>query len=234
MEFTVLARQALLFAHVITFAIALATVIKEDVQLVRAKQLNSTSLHATAELLKWALVALWATGIPMVIMDTGIDISLLPAKPKLFAKLIVVTALTLNGVLLHRVAFPILRGQLGDPNRAATIAVTFGAVSTASWLYASFVGVARIVAPYFSLYDFVGLYVFVLAAAISFANLVFRNHLRLLLMQLNNPADTCFDQQYDLSSTLLQVESAIVALSEIQRRLRTSDLAEQLSHIESL
>src|SRR5450432_1085674 len=181
MEVTVLARQALLYGHIIAFALSLATVIKEDVHLLRARRIDSASLLATAKLVKWLLLALWVTGIPMVMMDIGTDVSLLLGQPKLLAKLIVVGALTLNGILLHLVAFPMVTGKPQNPNKAATIAATLGAVSTTSWLYASFVAVSRNVAPYFSLHDFVMLYLLALAIAVLFAILVVRNRLQLLL-----------------------------------------------------
>jgi len=145
MEISVLACQALLYGHIIAFALALATILKEDVRLLRAKLIDSASLLASAKLVKWLLLALWVTGVPMVMMDIGTDVSLLLGKPKLLAKLIVVGALTLNGILLHLVAFPMLTSNLENPNKVATIAVTLGAVSITSWLYASFVGVARVV-----------------------------------------------------------------------------------------
>src|SRR6201995_5457033 len=105
MEINVLVRQALLYAHIIAFSLALATILKEDVRLLQEKRVNSASLLASAKLVKWLLLALWVTGVPMVIADVGADISLLLGKPKLVAKLIVVGVLTLNGILLHLVAF---------------------------------------------------------------------------------------------------------------------------------
>src|ERR1700675_3574137 len=138
MEVTVIARQVLLYGHIIAFALALATTIKADVHLLWAKCIDSASLLATAKSLKWLLLALWVTGVPMVMMDIGTDVSLLLDKPKLLAKLIVVGALTLNGILLHLVAFPMVTGKPKNPNKAATIAAMLGAVSITSWLYASF------------------------------------------------------------------------------------------------
>src|ERR1700730_10281264 len=151
MEISVIARQALLYGHIIAFALALATILKEDVRLLRAQRIGSASLHASAKLVQWLLLALWVTGVPMVMMDIGTDVSLLLGKPKLLAKLIVVGALTLNGILLHLVAFPMVTGEVENPNKVATIAATLGAVSTTSWLYVSFLGAGRLVAPYFSL-----------------------------------------------------------------------------------
>jgi hypothetical protein len=228
MEVTVIARQALLYGHIIAFALALATVIKGDVHVLRAKRIDSASLHATAKLVKWLLLALWVTGVPMVMMDIGTDVSLLLGKPKLLAKLIVVAVLTLNGVLLHLVAFPMVTGKPRNPNKAATIAAALGAVSITSWFYASFVGTARIVAPYFSLHDFIMLYLLALAIAVSFAILIVRNRL-LLLLKSSDMTQTSAGRGHSLSAALLEAEIAILALSDIQRRLRTNHLAQQFS-----
>ena len=50
MEICVIARQALLYGHIIAFALALATILKEDVRLLRAQRIDSASLLATAKL----------------------------------------------------------------------------------------------------------------------------------------------------------------------------------------
>jgi Na+-translocating ferredoxin:NAD+ oxidoreductase RnfA subunit len=221
MEITVIARQVLLYGHIIAFALALATILKEDVRLLRAKRIDSASLLASAKLVKWLLLALWVTGVPMVMMDIGTDVSLLFGKPKLLAKLIVVGAVTLNGILLHLVAIPMVTGKSKNPNKAATIAAMLGAVSTTSWLYASFVGAARLVAPYFSLYDFVILYLLVLAVAVPFAILVVRKRLELLLKSSDDWTDISAGQGHGQSAALLEVE--------IKRLLRTNHLAQQFS-----
>ena len=162
----------------------------------------------------------------MVMMDIGNDVSLLLGNPKLLAKLIVVGALTLNGILLHLVAFPMVTGNHRNSKRAATIASTLGAVSTASWLYASFVAVARKVAPYFSLQDFLMLYLLVLAIAVSFAILVVRNRLEPLIKLPDDFTDDVAGEQQDLSNLLLEVEKGILDLGDTHRRLRASPLAQ--------
>jgi hypothetical protein len=227
MEISILARQALLYGHIIAFALALATILKEDTRFLRANRIDSASLLATAKSVKWLLLALWATGIPMVLMDVGTDVSLLVGKPKLLAKLIVVGVLTLNGILLHLVAFPMVTSKPKNPAKAATLAATLGAVSIVSWLYASFVGAARYVAPYFSLYDFVILYLLMLATAVPFALLVVRDRLERLLKSSNRPNTA--HQGYSLSVALLEAEIARLALSDIQRRLRTKHSVQQFS-----
>jgi hypothetical protein len=229
MEVTVIARQALLYGHIVAFALALATILKEDVRLLRAQRIDAASLHATAKLVQWLLLALWVTGVPMVMMDIGTDVSLLLGNPKLLAKLIVVAALTLNGILLHLVAFPMVTGKPRNPNKAATIAAVLGAVSITSWLYASFLGAARLVAPYFSLNDFVILYLLLLAAAVPFAVLVVRNRLLLLIKSSDHLTGISDRRGHSLSAALLEAEIARLALGDIQRRLRMKRAAQQFS-----
>jgi hypothetical protein len=205
MEVTVIARQALLYGHIIAFALALTSIIKEDVRLLRAKRIDSASLYATAKSVKWLLLALWITGVPMAVMDVKADFSLLLASPKLLAKLIVVVALTANGFMLHLVAFPLITGRAQNPNKAATIAATLGAVSTTSWFYASFVAVSRMVAPYFSVYDFVLLYLLALAIAVSLAILIIRGRFKLLL---ESSTATLAGRRRRLNALLREIELA--------------------------
>jgi hypothetical protein len=229
MEISVLARQALVYGHIIAFALALATILKEDARFLRAKRVDSASLLESAKLVKLLLLALWATGIPMVLMDVGTDVSLLLSKPKLVAKLIVVAILTLNGILLHIVAFPMLVQKPKNAARAATIAAMLGAISAASWLCASLLGASRIVAPYFSLNDFVSAYLLVLAMALAVAILIVRGRLERLLKSSYNETSTSANQGYNLSVAILEAEIARLALSDIQRRLRTKHVTQQYS-----
>jgi hypothetical protein len=215
MEISVIARQALLYGHIIAFALALATILKEDVHLLRAQRIDSASLLAAATLVKWLLLALWVTGVPLVMMEIGTDVSLLLDKPKLLAKLIVVGALTLNGILLHLVAFPMVTGKPQNPNKAATILATLGAVSVTSWLYASFVAISRIAA--LSLHNFVILYLLALALAVSVAILVVRKRLELLLKSSDDLTEISDGQGHSLSVALLEVELKRLARSDIGR-----------------
>ena len=86
-----------------------------------------------------------------------------------------------------------------------------------------FLGPPELVAPYFSLNDFVILYLLLLAAAVPFAILVVRSRLKLLLTGISD------GQGYSLSAALLEAEIARLALSDIQRRLRTKHAAQQFS-----
>jgi hypothetical protein len=223
MEISVIGRQALLYGHILAFALAMATILKEDVRLVGAKHIDAPSLLASARLVKWLLLALWITGVPMVLMDIEGDLSLLLDRPKLLAKLIVVGVLTLNGILLHLVAFPMITSRRDNPNKVATIAAIFGAVSTASWLFAFLVGGARLVGPYLSLSEFIASYALVLALALAFAILFVRKRLVLLLRSSAKP-DLSTSRRSSLSGALLEAEIAALALRDIRQRLRTKHL----------
>ena len=121
MEVTIIARQALLYGHIIAFALALGTILKGDVRLLRAQGIDWASLLATAKLVKWLVLALWVTGVPMMMMDVGTDVSRLLGTPKLMAKLIVVGVLTLNGLLLHVLAFPMVTREHRNRAKIATV-----------------------------------------------------------------------------------------------------------------
>lgn len=160
-------QQAVLFAHLIAFAIAVATVLHEDLKLLRRPVVDGARLARAARIVGWALAALWASGAALVVFETGLDVQELLARPKLVAKIVVVGVLTINGAALHRFAFP--RLLAGGEGAGLALAFALGAVSTASWLAAAFIGAARRVAPLLGLADFLVLYALLLALAVSAA-----------------------------------------------------------------
>jgi len=231
MGLSIVLRQVLLYGHIIFFALALAAILKEDLRLMFSSRLDRATLSSTASLIKWLLLALWATGVPMVMMDIGTDFSVLLDKPKVLTKIIVVTALTLNGVLLHLVVFPMLDGRPQDPHRAATIASILGSVSTTSWLYASFIGVARIIAPHFSLYEFVALYVLSVMVGISVAIVLVRDRLERMLDRRGLADFEQDDDRQDLASTIRDVEASLTILEELQKRLRATKVGDSWAQV---
>ena len=179
--FTLVAQQALLYSHVLLFALALAEVLRQDWRLLNASRLDLQELEAVAERVKWLLILLWATGLPLVGLAFDWNFALLVTKPKLMTKVIVVLALTLNGVAIHAAVLPMLKSRSVSYRTAAVISCAVGAFSTVSWLYASFVGVARLIAPQLSLYQFVGLYAILLAGGLAFAVLILRRRMECLI-----------------------------------------------------
>ncbi len=160
-------RQLLLFVHLLAFAFAIVAVLHEDVALLRARHIDAARLRATARHVAWLLGLLWLSGGALILLDPSVDGLALLAHPKLAAKLTVVGLLTANGVLLHRLAFPMLTEPRGSPRRAAQVCAALGAVSTVSWLYASFLGAARLIAPAMSYGGFLALYAAVIAVGLA-------------------------------------------------------------------
>jgi hypothetical protein len=164
-----LVHQTLLYGHIIAFALALAEVLRADWRMLHSTRLDIEGLEQASRRLKWLLLLLWASGVPLIGFAVDWDYLRLAQEPKLASKAIVVAALTLNGILLHYAVFPMLKGQRGGARLGGVISSVLGAISTASWLYASFVGGARLIAPKMSMADFLGLYAAVLIIAATAA-----------------------------------------------------------------
>ena len=179
--------QGVLFMHLVAFAIAFSAVLREDLFLLRARGIDLDRLVSTARTLTAALAVLWLTGLGLVAFDIGLDPHALLASAKASAKVVVVAALTANGIALHALAFPVLRGSAGPSDCAgdrvrATVPVILGAVSTASWLQASFIGVSRLVAPAMSFSDYMALYGLLVAGAVACALVFVRPRVERLLI----------------------------------------------------
>ena len=183
MDLSTLIHQGVLFLHLIAFAIALSAVLREDLAMLFARRIDVPRLARTARTLTGALLALWLTGLTLLVFDAGLDPHLWLVSPKSAAKLLVVVALSANGVALHTWAFPALRGK-GRSRRAddANVPVILGAISTASWLCASFIGVSRLIAPAMTFIDFMVLYAGLTMGAVVAALLFVRPRLARLLL----------------------------------------------------
>lgn len=167
LKFTV--QQLVLLGHLMLFAIAIAAVIRADFHLLTSKVLDNAALLDTADKLRSLLIGLWVTGVALVLMNTGWNVLSILDNPKVMAKILVVLALTVNGIALHEVAFALLRNPPRNIERSAAICAVLGGISTATWIFASFVGSARIIAPFMTLQGFMLLYAAALLVAISAA-----------------------------------------------------------------
>jgi hypothetical protein len=156
-------RQAVLFVHLMVFAFAIVAILQEDFSLLRAAQFDVIHLQRTGKMIIALLAALWGTGLILVAMDVGWDFAALAQNPKLAVKLTVVSLLTLNGVFLHFIAFPTLSRDQSAPKWGARLCALLGVFSSVSWMFASFVGVSRLVAPMLNYTDFLLLYGLLLA-----------------------------------------------------------------------
>ncbi len=96
-----------------------------------------------------AIFAMWVTGLLMVFIRTGFDVE--KFSPKLFSKLGIVALLTVNAVLIGRIAMPILARNVGvrplDLPFSQKIGVALmSGVSTVSWLLALAMGISKVLA----------------------------------------------------------------------------------------
>ena len=160
--------QGVLFAHVIAFAITLSAVLREDLRWVLERRIDVARLRATMRTVSIGLAVLWATGLALWAFAAAASPLAWGLAPKLAAKLVVVCLLTLNGWALHTWAFPSLVAGAPAGRRPGRLPMVLGAFSSASWLFAAFLGVARPLSNVLSLSGFLALY----AAGLSFALVV--------------------------------------------------------------
>jgi hypothetical protein len=167
-------RLLLLLVHVMAFAVALGCVLREDARLLSARPIDAESLRSAGRLVRSALIVLWASGLALLVLDTGGALGRIADNPKMLAKLTVVGVLTANGVALHTLAFPALLGEIRHSGHAAAIAAALGGISAASWLSATLLGIARAQAKGYDYAQFMTGYAGLLALALAFALLVVR------------------------------------------------------------
>ena len=167
LDLTAVARMGLILAHLLAFAAAFAAVAFGDFAIFRRRRVDTELLTKAANAVTLALTALWITGFAVILLDTRLDLALLWSKPKLLAKLSIVGLLTLNGIALHRWAFPLFSQPQDDPHRAAFLPAVLGAVSATTWTFAAFVGVGKAVAPALGFTGFLVLYLAVVSLAIG-------------------------------------------------------------------
>jgi hypothetical protein len=189
MDLTTVGRQALLFLHLMVFAYAISAILKADLEVLFGKQIAAAGLVTDTKAITVALGFLWLTGLGLIALDVGFDWAALVSKPKLATKLTVVILLTLNGIALHRIAFPMLSTPQASPTRSATVCAVLGAFSSVTWIYAAFVGSARLIAPWTNYGLFMGLYVASLLVGVVVALVVVRPKILQTMVRHTPPAD---------------------------------------------
>lgn len=145
-----LIKNTLVYFHLLAMAIAVGRMLEYDFRFLRSVHRQPTT-DSLAELLRtktsmaFALYILWASGLALVYVGYTQTPQYLDNE-KLWMKLVTVVVLTVNGMLMHRYAFPhMLTGTafLALPLRTVLTLSLFATVSSVSWLFASFLGIAR-------------------------------------------------------------------------------------------
>lgn len=143
-------KTLIVYIHLIATCIAVGSLLVKDLELLFLKgrplfPREKTGLIHTAHVIFFSLCALWVSGLLLVVVGLFENPQYL-ANEKLWAKVTVVCLLTLNGVLLHFYSFPRVvsqQGLVGLSVSEQTLVMFSGAMSTSSWLFACFLGIAR-------------------------------------------------------------------------------------------
>jgi len=170
-------RIALLYSHLGLCIFAISSILKTDIALFLGN-VTRDELNATAKSISVLLLLLWATGLAIIYIDTGFEPAVLITKSKLLLKLMCVCMLTLNGIVLHHLSFPVLANHAGrlSLGESALLVVT-GALSTSHWLLAAFVGMSKPLGrlPFETLFSAYGVFlVLVIATSLLFIPLLAR------------------------------------------------------------
>jgi hypothetical protein len=149
-------RMGLVFVHLIACCIAVGLVLKSDFALLKGmlgegRTSDTVHLRDMKDLQSTvadALIVLWATGIALVTFDAALKGGGWQyfENPKIQTKIVIVSLLTLNGLVLHNLVLPWLEkaGSVLRLSFSKGVLATFaGTVSGVSWLYAAMLGVGR-------------------------------------------------------------------------------------------
>lgn len=141
----------IVYAHLLAACVSIGILLIQDLALAksRGKALSSAAvkdLIKAADIMFVALVVLWISGLTLVLLGYLEDPQRYLMNEKLWAKFAVVAVLTLNGIALNYYSFPRItcaRGFLSIPGVEQILVALTGAISSVSWLFACYLGIAR-------------------------------------------------------------------------------------------
>lgn len=144
-------KTLIVYAHLLAACVAVGILLIQDLALAKSRgsALSTTAikdLTKSAEIMFIALVVLWISGLTLVLLGYLENPQQYLMNEKLWAKFTVVSVLTLNGIALHYFSFPRVtsrRGLLGLPTFEQILVALTGALSSVSWLFACYLGIAR-------------------------------------------------------------------------------------------
>lgn len=144
-------KTLIVYAHLLSACVAVGILLMQDLALAktRGSALSANAIRdltKSAEIMFIALVLLWLSGLTLVLLGYLENPQQYLMNEKLWAKFTVVAVLTLNGIALHYFSFPRVtsrKGLLGLPTFEQILVVLTGALSSVSWLFACYLGIAR-------------------------------------------------------------------------------------------
>lgn len=144
-------KTLIVYAHLLAACVAVGLLLIQDLALAKTRggRLSDSAvreLTKAADIMFIALVLLWISGLALVLLGYLENPQQYLLNEKLWAKFTVVSVLTVNGIALHYFSFPRVistRGLLGQPSVDQVLVALTGAVSSVSWLFACYLGIAR-------------------------------------------------------------------------------------------
>jgi len=144
-------KTLVVYVHLLAACVAVGSLLLQDIGLwlARARELTEREiedLKKTIGVISIALILLWISGIALVAIGYISNPEIYLTNEKLWAKFAVVVILTVNGFILHRITFPKFKAGtvfLSLPSSDSMTVVLTGSISTVTWLFACFLGIAR-------------------------------------------------------------------------------------------
>jgi hypothetical protein len=174
-------RMGLVFVHLIACCIAVGLVLKSDFALLKgmlaegrsADRAHLKDMKDLQSTVSDALIVLWVTGIALVTYDATLKGGGWQyfENPKIQTKIVIVSLLTLNGLVLHNLVLPWLEkaGSVLRLSFSRGMLATFaGTVSGVSWLYAAMLGIGRPLSWKFAVEELMAPYPVLIAGGFMF------------------------------------------------------------------
>lgn len=175
--------EALLSIHTVAFCVGLsaATVVYGYFLLQLRDQLLTVDrirfIRTVSIFVGVALIALWVSGAWMIYLKSLGDPDVLQ-NPKLQAKIVIVTVLSLNGIFIHLRIHPVIRECAGmklfevlSPQQRMLL-LTGGGISFVSWYMPLVLGLVKSIDEVVPLAWLLGIYICLLVGAVGMANVV--------------------------------------------------------------
>lgn len=147
-------KTAFVIAHVLSLAFGVGGALILDIYLLRhmrgwiVRERDLAMVRFVSMAVKLGLMALWATGIAILVASPGGPLAVL-ANPKVQAKVCIVIVLTLNALVVEGTALPLLERQVGRPlfdgvgGALRRVVIGSAAVSSVSWCVPLALGLLR-------------------------------------------------------------------------------------------
>ncbi len=174
-------KTALIMVHLIGLALGVGAATLLDLLIMRFMVFGKISrehvgiVHISAQVVTVGLILLWASGIGFLAYYYFYNPTNL-TNQKIYAKMAIVLALTINGHLIHHYVLPLIKQNVGRrlfngiTDRQRMVMLTAGVVSVTSWYIPLALGVLREL-NFTSGMNILMVYVLLLMAGISMAQL---------------------------------------------------------------